>query len=117
MNKGQLDTAISNVNNNVNELANNAVKYDDANKDKITLGGANGTTISNVKDGEVAQGSKDAVNGGQLWNVQQQVNQNTSDISNIKPISTISTVVNLVLFNNKHQMVKSQLVKILVVLQ
>ncbi|MFX8910663.1 cell surface protein, partial [Acinetobacter baumannii] len=59
VNKGQLDTAISNVNNNVNELANNAVKYDDANKDKITLGGANGTTISNVKDGEVAQGSKD----------------------------------------------------------
>ncbi|MFK4048370.1 trimeric autotransporter adhesin Ata [Acinetobacter venetianus] len=84
VNKGQLDTAISNVNNNVNELANNAVKYDDANKDKITLGGANGTTISNVKDGEVAQGSKDAVNGGQLWNVQQQVNQNTSDISNIQ---------------------------------
>ncbi|WP_287911406.1 YadA-like family protein, partial [Acinetobacter sp.] len=85
VNKGQLDSAINNVNNNVNELANNAVKYDDASKDKITLGGgANGTTITNVKDGTVAQGSKDAVNGGQLWNVQQQVDQNTSDISNIK---------------------------------
>uniref|UniRef100_UPI003342D11B YadA-like family protein n=2 Tax=Acinetobacter TaxID=469 RepID=UPI003342D11B len=85
VNKGQLDSAINNVNNNVNELANNAVKYDDASKDKITLGGgANGTTIKNVKDGTVAQGSKDAVNGGQLWNVQQQVDQNTSDISNIK---------------------------------
>ncbi|MFW2058164.1 YadA-like family protein, partial [Acinetobacter haemolyticus] len=84
VNKGQLDSAISNVNNNVNELANNAVKYDDASKDKITLGGTNGTTISNVKDGAVEQGSKEAVNGGQLWNVQQQVNQNTSDISNIQ---------------------------------
>ncbi|MCV2443786.1 YadA-like family protein [Acinetobacter bereziniae] len=85
VNKGQLDSAINNVNNNVNELANNAVKYDDASKDKITLGGgANGTTITNVKDGTVAQGSKDAVNGGQLWNVQQQVDQNTTDISNIK---------------------------------
>jgi hypothetical protein len=73
VNKGQLDSAINNVNNNVNQLANNAVKYDDATKDKITLGGANGTTISNVKDGTVAQGSKDAVNGGQLWNVQQQI--------------------------------------------
>ena len=60
------------------------MKYDDATKDKITLGGANGTTISNVKDGTVAQGSKEAVNGGQLWNVQQQVNQNTSDIDNIQ---------------------------------
>ena len=84
VNKGQLDTAISNVNNNVNELANNAVKYDDASKDKITLGGAEGTTLTNVKDGKVEQNSKDAVNGGQLWNVQQQVNQNTSDISNIQ---------------------------------
>ena len=55
VNKGQLDSAINNVNNNVNQLANNAVKYDDATKDKITLGGANGTTISNVKDGTVAQ--------------------------------------------------------------
>ncbi|ENU60144.1 hypothetical protein F981_01118, partial [Acinetobacter guillouiae CIP 63.46] len=85
VNKGQLDSAIGTVNNNVNELANNAVKYDDASKDKITLGGgANGTTISNVKDGAVSQGSKDAVNGGQLWNVQQQVDQNSTDISNIK---------------------------------
>ena len=85
VNKGQLDSAISNVNNSVNELANNAVKYDGASKDKITLGGgANGTTITNVKNGMVAQGSKDAVNGGQLWNVQQQVDQNTTDISNIK---------------------------------
>ncbi|WP_314336859.1 YadA-like family protein, partial [Acinetobacter guillouiae] len=85
VNKGQLDSAIGTVNNNVNELANNAVKYDDASKDKITLGGGtNGTTISNVKDGAVSQGSKDAVNGGQLWNVQQQVDQNSTDISNIK---------------------------------
>ncbi|MCT9976768.1 YadA-like family protein [Acinetobacter sp. I-MWF] len=84
VNKGQLDSAIGTVNNNVNELANNAVKYDDASKGNMTLGGANGTTISNVKDGAVTQGSKDAVNGGQLWNVQQQVDQNTTDIGNIK---------------------------------
>ncbi|WP_343621359.1 YadA-like family protein, partial [Acinetobacter proteolyticus] len=89
VNKGQLDSAISNVNNTVNELANNAVKYDDATKDKITLGGgANGTTITNVKDGNVAQGSKDAVNGGQVAqirdNLQGQITNNTNDINNIK---------------------------------
>ena len=88
VNKGQLDSAI----NNVNQLANNAVKYDDATKDKITLGGANGTTISNVKDGTVAQGSKEAVNGGQLWTVQQQVNQNTNDIQGIQ--TNISNINN-----------------------
>ncbi|HHX4892241.1 TPA: hypothetical protein ACVB6H_003684, partial [Acinetobacter baumannii] len=90
VNKGQLDSAISSINNNVGALANSAVKYDknsdgSVNKDSITLaGGANGTTIKNVANGTVAEGSKDAVNGGQLWTVQQQVNKNTGDISNLQ---------------------------------
>ncbi|WP_157823732.1 YadA-like family protein, partial [Acinetobacter proteolyticus] len=88
VNKGQLDSAISNVNNNVNELANNAVKYDDAKKDKITLGGADGTTITNVKNGNIAKDSKDAVNGGQVAeirdNLQGQITNNTNAINNIK---------------------------------
>nr|WP_277606412.1 YadA-like family protein [Acinetobacter sp. NIPH 2699] len=92
VNKGQLDSAISNVNNNVNELANNAVKYDDASKDKITLGGAGGTTITNVKAGDVSATSTDAVNGSQLWDVQQQVNQNTDDIQDIQ--TNISNINN-----------------------
>jgi len=60
------------------------VKYDSTSKDQITLGGTNGTTITNVKNGAVVKDSKDAVNGGQLWNVQQQVNQNTNDIQGIQ---------------------------------
>ncbi|WP_436896971.1 YadA-like family protein, partial [Acinetobacter gyllenbergii] len=89
VNKGQLDNAISNVNNNVNELANNAVKYDDATKDKITLGGgADGTAITNVKNGNIAKDSKDAVNGGQVAeirdNLQGQITNNTNAINNIK---------------------------------
>ncbi|MEO6918781.1 MAG: YadA-like family protein, partial [Collimonas sp.] len=43
-----------------------AVKYDDATKGAITLGGAAGTQIKNVADGV---DSKDAVNVGQLNNV------------------------------------------------
>ncbi len=90
VNKGQLDSAITNINNNVGALANSAVQYDknsdgSVNKDSITLaGGANGTTIKNVANGTVAEGSKDAVNGGQLWTVQQQVDKNTGDISNLQ---------------------------------
>ncbi len=90
VNKGQLDSAISSINNNVGALGNSAVQYDknsdgSVNKDSITLaGGANGTTIKNVANGTVAEGSKDAVNGGQLWTVQQQVNKNTGDISNLQ---------------------------------
>ncbi|WP_442881274.1 beta strand repeat-containing protein, partial [Acinetobacter sp. ESBL14] len=46
-----------------------AVKYDDATtKDKITLAGAGGTTITNVKAGAVNAASTDAVNGSQLFN-------------------------------------------------
>ncbi|MBR7718786.1 YadA-like family protein, partial [Acinetobacter nosocomialis] len=90
VNKGQLDSAITNINNNVGALANSAVQYDKnadgtVNKDSVTFaGGANGTALKNVADGTVAAGSKDAVNGGQLWNVQQQVDKNTGDISNLK---------------------------------
>ncbi|WP_254626866.1 YadA-like family protein [Acinetobacter seifertii] len=90
VNKGQLDSAISSINNNVGALANSAVQYDknsdgSVNKDSITLaGGTNGTTIKNVANGTIAEGSKDAVNGGQLWTVQQQVDKNTGDISNLQ---------------------------------
>ncbi|WP_228136147.1 YadA-like family protein, partial [Acinetobacter brisouii] len=81
VNKGQLDVVAASV----QATDSSAVKYDNSTtKNSITLAGANGTTISNVADGTVAQGSKDAVNGGQLWNVQQQVDQNTSDISQLQ---------------------------------
>ena len=54
-------------------LDTDAVKYDDATKGSITLGGASGTKISNVADGTVNAASKDAVNGGQLFGVDSKV--------------------------------------------
>ena len=42
---------------------------------------ANGKTITNVKDGKIAEGSKDAVNGGQLYATNQLVKENASNIS------------------------------------
>ncbi|KCZ22994.1 hemagglutinin family protein, partial [Acinetobacter baumannii 45057_1] len=42
------------------------------------------TNLKNVADGKIAEGSKDAVNGGQLWNVQNQVDKNSNDIKNIQ---------------------------------
>ncbi|WP_348549566.1 YadA-like family protein [Psychrobacter sp. KFRI-CH2-11] len=55
-------------------LSNAAVQYDKnpddtVNKGSITLGGAAGTTITNVKGGSIAAGSTDAINGGQLHNL------------------------------------------------
>ncbi|WP_179949324.1 YadA-like family protein, partial [Burkholderia sp. MSMB1078WGS] len=45
----------------------NAVAYDSAQKDAVTLAGADGTTLTNVKTGELSATSKDAVTGAQLF--------------------------------------------------
>ncbi|RQT22022.1 YadA-like family protein, partial [Burkholderia cepacia] len=51
-----------------------AVAYDDASKGQVTLaGGADGTTITNVKAGDVNATSTDAINGAQLHGTAQSV--------------------------------------------
>ncbi|MFT4132322.1 beta strand repeat-containing protein, partial [Labrys sp. (in: a-proteobacteria)] len=76
----------------------NAVQYDDATKTKITLGGAGATQptqITNLANGAVAAGSTDAVNGSQLYDVQQTANMgwnltaNGANSSNVAPGSTV----------------------------
>ncbi|MBJ9590912.1 YadA-like family protein [Burkholderia seminalis] len=54
-------------------LTSLAVAYDGAAKDTITLKGATGTTITNVKAGAVTATSTDAVNGAQLHDTAQSV--------------------------------------------
>jgi autotransporter adhesin len=50
----------------VSTTAANSVQYDNLEKTSITLGGAGGTAIGNVKAGEVSATSAQAVNGAQL---------------------------------------------------
>ncbi|WP_374954932.1 YadA family autotransporter adhesin [Paraburkholderia sp. BL21I4N1] len=59
----------------------NAVAYDDASKGLVTLKGAEGTSITNVKAGELSATSMDAVNGSQLFATNEKVEQNASDIA------------------------------------
>ncbi|HCV3190493.1 TPA: YadA-like family protein, partial [Acinetobacter baumannii] len=84
VNKGQLDKLKDDVAQEIGKIPSNVVQYDKDSKDSVTLQGDKGTTIKNVADGAIKEGSKDAVNGGQLWNVQNQVDKNTSDINNIQ---------------------------------
>ena len=66
--KQDRENAITNITNNIGNLSDSAVKYDaGTNKGKVTLAGADGTTITNLKAGEVMEKSKDAVNGSQLY--------------------------------------------------
>ncbi|MDR2249118.1 trimeric autotransporter adhesin Ata [Acinetobacter sp.] len=94
VNKGQLDKQINEVKDqigkDIGKLSDHAVQYDkdkngNVDKNSVTLGGGDkGTSLKNVADGKVAEGSKDAINGGQLWNVQNQVDKNSNDIKNIQ---------------------------------
>ncbi|GAB3063734.1 ESPR-type extended signal peptide-containing protein [Stenotrophomonas tumulicola] len=47
----------------------NALVYDDASLGRATLGGTGGTVIGNLANGLIAAGSKEAINGGQLWQI------------------------------------------------
>ena len=69
----------------VEQKINNIVKYDaNSDKKKVTLEGAGGTTITNVKKGTVSSNSTDAINGSQLHEVKQKVEQNTTNITKIE---------------------------------
>jgi trimeric autotransporter adhesin len=58
-----------------------ALTYDDMSLASATLGGTHGTVINNLAPGLVAAGSMQAVNGGQLYDLQQSV-QGKFDVIN-----------------------------------
>ena len=86
--KKNVDQNTQNIQNNTTEINNikkdleNVVKYDDSSKGKVTLQGTGGTTITNVKDGKVEKNSKDAVNGGQLHDVEQKIKDVDNAVNN-----------------------------------
>ncbi|WP_375659487.1 Vomp family autotransporter [Bartonella sp. MR30HLJHH] len=74
-----IENRVDNIENTVNNLSDGAVNYDkdaDGKKtNKITLKGGNESEpvmIDNVADGRIEQGSKEAVNGGQLHSYTQE---------------------------------------------
>ena len=81
--KQDREAAITNITNNMNSLTDSAVQYDkDSNKGTVTLAGADGTIIKNLKAGEVAEASKDAVNGSQLYAEQKARIAAVTDLTN-----------------------------------
>ena len=81
----------------VNSLFDNDklnVKYSSEQKDQIVLAGENGTTISNLKDGSLEENSKEAVTGGQIYTVKNELNNSLNKLDtkvaeNTKNISSI----------------------------
>nr|WP_276554074.1 YadA family autotransporter adhesin [Cupriavidus gilardii] len=52
----------------------NSIQYDNSDRSQITLGGTNGTKITNVAAGNISENSTDAVNGSQLHQTNTTVN-------------------------------------------
>ncbi len=96
-----IDTRVTVNEGAITALQDTAVAYDDATQTSITLGGAGGTTISNVADGTLSATSTDAVNGSQLFATNQavtaldgRVTQNETDIAqNRTDIDNLQTSV------------------------
>ncbi|WP_244164169.1 YadA-like family protein [Caballeronia sordidicola] len=88
---GTINTQVGTLNTQVA----NAVKYDDATHDTITLAGTAGTKITNVAAGDISSAtSTDAVNGSQLYATNQNVAANTTAIAtNTRDIATNTTAI------------------------
>ncbi len=86
--------ALAGVGGQIGQVATNSVSYDNAAQTSVTLGGAGGTTISNVAAGAINATSTDAVNGAQLNATNQAVASNTTAITNLgNTVSDLSTTV------------------------
>ena len=72
----------------------------------VTLGdnvvNVNGSKITNVQNGTIAKDSKDAVNGGQLYDLSTKVNQNSDAITNLN-----TQITNVAAEAGKHTTVKA----------
>ena len=67
----------------VGAVSDRAVLYDGPSKDRVTLAGAKGTTLTNLAPGAVGAASTDAVNGSQLFATNSNVTNNTNAITNL----------------------------------
>ena len=80
--EGQLQDVADSLSGDVSKLNDFAVKYDEVNGkpnyDKVTLEGKDGTKITNLAKGEVTATSTDAVNGSQLFEVQELAGKHTT---------------------------------------
>lgn len=68
-----------------------SLQYDDISRGRATLAGAGGTTLANLAAGAIAEGSTEAVTGGQLFTTNQAVAANTGAITNIDGRVTTNT--------------------------
>nr|WP_260854143.1 YadA-like family protein [Paraburkholderia sp. BCC1886] len=81
-------TDITDIQTTINTMSGsvtNAVQYDSASHDKVTLGGPDGAPkvkLTNLQDAELSATSTDAVTGAQLWTTNQQMADLSQTVNN-----------------------------------
>ncbi|MGK7488467.1 hypothetical protein ACSREC_30560, partial [Salmonella enterica] len=76
-------TSINNLSNSVTTLTDDALLWDAASGAFNANRNGNASKIINVAAGDLSEDSTDAVNGSQLYETNQKVDQNTSAIADI----------------------------------
>src|SRR5262249_42751325 len=74
--------AIQGMQRSIDQGTANAIRYDSHAHDTVTLGGSSKVKVTNLQDGEVSEGSTDAVTGGQLWETRKQIGDLDQRVSN-----------------------------------
>ncbi|WP_240076613.1 YadA-like family protein [Citrobacter portucalensis] len=78
-----LNTSVSDINTSITGLTDNALLWDEDIGAFSANHGGSTSKITNVAAGELSEDSTDAVNGSQLYETNQKVDQNTSAIADI----------------------------------
>lgn len=79
------ESDITNIKATIDDLqaggTTNGIAYDDVSRNVVTFGGVDGTRLTNIADGQIIAGSKDAINGGQLSDIRDQLQNQIGDLS------------------------------------
>ncbi|MET3559656.1 autotransporter adhesin [Bartonella japonica] len=82
-----INNGMSNINNRINDVINkvdsDALKWNEEENAYDAGRGGKPNRITNVADGEIAENSKDAVNGGQLWQTNERISDVEKDVKHI----------------------------------
>ncbi|WP_375674872.1 Vomp family autotransporter [Bartonella sp. CL100XZDX] len=95
---GDINNGMSNINNRIDDVINkvdtDALKWNDKEKAYDANRDGKPNKIINVADGKIVKGSKDAVNGGQLWETNERVTGVEKDVKHLtNRVDNISTTV------------------------
>ncbi|WP_375630476.1 MULTISPECIES: Vomp family autotransporter [unclassified Bartonella] len=84
---GDINNGMSNINNRIDDVINkvdtDALKWNDKEKAYDANRDGKPSKIINVADGKIVKGSKDAVNGGQLWETNERVTGVEKDVKHL----------------------------------